>query len=577
LKGAVVTRRSYRDGGKSPHRGGKADAGVLWARATELARAGKIREAEKILTRLAKNTPKNADIFGFHGTLKVQAGKYAQAVPLLKRALRLDEVNSTTHGGLAIAYEGIAKPDKAKRHYLRALELDPGSARTHLNLGALLWQEGEHNSAIEHYERAIKLEPEFSEAYVSLGWAMHFVGRIDEALRCGETAVRLDPSSAKGHMNLGHFLQANGSIEDAIRHYREAIDLDARLAEVYKSYAYAQRASAEDSFSDDLSRALALRDWGDGEHAFLHYAAGKWKSDLGRDEAAFTHWLKGARLRRKSFDYTIAKSRTIFESYRAVFDVPLLERRLSMPVEGPIPIFIVGMPRSGTTLAEQILASHPQVAGLGELPHIEDIANRVSEWSGAAGKYPAALTMLDESHWARAANLYMKRLARTGSEPYISDKMPSNFHYLGYISLLFPNARIVHCRRNALDNCVSCFTTCFTEGQQWSYDLSELGEYYGLYLDLVAHWRRVLPLPIYEIQYESVVADLEGEARKLLKFCGLEWHPDCLDFHQSKRPVFTASNAQVRQPLYSSSVGRWRRYKDQLKPLIDKLPPEAIA
>jgi len=141
--------------------------------------------------------------------------------------------------------------------------------------------------------------------------------------------------------------------------------------------------------------------------------------------------------------------------------------------------------------------------------------------------------------------------------------------------LLFPNARIVHCRRSALDTCVSCFTTFFNV-QEWSFDLSDIGAYYGLYLDLMAHWRRVLPLPIYDIQYESVVADLPGEARRLLDFCGLDWHPDCLEFHRNKRPVFTHSNTQVRQPIYASSVGRWRRYEDQLQPLIDMLPPDSI-
>ena len=566
-----MTRRAHGAEDRTP------DAIALWALASDLAGVGQIRAAEKLLVKLAKIAPDNADIFGFHGTLKVQAGKYAQAVPLLKRALRLDEGNPTTHGSLAIAYEGLSKPGKAKRHYLRALELDSGLARSHLNLGALLWKEGEHDNAIAHYEQAIALEPDFSEAHVYLGWAMHFVGRIDEALRCGEAAVRLDPSSAKGHMNLGQFLQASGRIEDAVRHFREAINLDPRLAEAYKNYAYARRASSGDTFSDDLSRALALREWDDSERAYLHYAAGKLENDLGRDEAAFAHWLKGARLRRKAFDYAIAKSRENFDSYRATFDVPLFERRLHQPVEGPIPVFIVGMPRSGTTLVEQILASHPQVAGLGELPHITDIATDISEWSGAASKYPAALTALNDIHWARAANLYMKRLVRIGSEPYISDKMPSNFHYLGFISLLFPNARIVHCRRNALDTCVSCLTTYFAEGQQWSYDLDDLAEYYKLYLNLAAHWRRVLPLSIYEIQYESVVANLEDEARALLNFCGLDWHPDCLEFYRNKRPVLTASNAQIRQPLFASSVGRWRRYEEQLQPLIDKLPPASVA
>jgi len=235
------------------------------------------------------------------------------------------------------------------------------------------------------------------------------------------------------------------------------------------------------------------------------------------------------------------------------------------------------MPRSGSTLAEQILASHPQVIGLGELPHINDIAQGISDWSEAAGTFPSALARLDESDWTRAAKLYMKRLDHNESEPYISDKMPGNFQYLGFISLLFPNARIVHCRRSALDTCVSCFTTDFSKGQEWSFDLGEVGDYYALYLDLMAHWQRVLPLPIYEIQYESVVAELEGEARRLLEFCGLDWHPDCLEFHRSKRPVHTASSIQVRQPIYASSVGRWRRYEDQLQPLIDKLPPAAIA
>lgn len=575
--GESVTERGQKPSGAISRDPNLSDANALWARASELARTGQIRQAEKILTKLAKIAPDNADIYGFHGTLKVQTGKHVQAVPLLKRALRLDDGNPTTHGSLAVAYEGLSKPDKAKAHYLRSLELDPHQARTHVNLGSLLWQEGNRDAAIAHYEQAIDLDAEFADAHVYLAQAMHFLGRVDEALQCGETAVRLDPSSATGHMNLGRTLQALGRIEEAVSHFRQAITLNGHLAEAYENYAYAGRVAEQDEFSDDLNAALAKRDWNGSERARLHYAAGKVESDRGDHKAAFSHWVEGARLRRKSAKYATANSRKQFAGYKTVFDSALLERRLRQPVEGPAPIFIVGMPRSGTTLAEQILASHPQVEGLGELPHIMDIALGVSEWSEASGKFPSALADLDESHWARAAKLYMARLDRTGDEPYISDKMPGNFHYLGFVSLLFPNARIIHCRRDALDTCVSCFTTDFTVGQEWSYELGELGAYYGLYVDLMAHWKRVLPLPIYDIQYESVVADLAGEARRLLEFCGLDWHPGCLEFHRSKRPVFTASSAQVRQPLYASSVGRWRRYEDQLRPLIDNLPPEAIA
>jgi tetratricopeptide (TPR) repeat protein len=546
-------------------------------RAVEFAQAGQNREAEKTLAKLAKLAPGSADIFGFHGTLKVQAGRHAQAVPLLKRALRLADDNPTTHGSLAVAYEGLSKPEKAKPHYLRSLELDPNQARTLVNLGSLLRQEGDYPAAISHYEKAIELDGEFAEAYIYLGQAMHFLGRFDEAMRYGEIAVRLDPSSATGHMNLGRTLQAGGRLEDAIAQFREAIALNPHLAEAYENYAYSHRVAEDDVISDDLTAALSARGWKPSERARLRYAAGKVENDRGNYKAAFAYWREGARLRRKYAQYSSANSRKQFAEVKAIFDSTLLKRRLRRPVAGPVPIFIVGMPRSGTTLIEQILASHPSVAGLGELPHITEIAHGVAEWSAATGKFPSALAGLDDSDWARAAKHYVQRLGGTVREPYISDKMPNNYRYLGFICLLFPNARIVHCRRDALDTCVSCFATDFTAGQEWSYDLGELGVHYGLYLDLMAHWRHVLPLPIYDIQYESVIADLAGEARRLVDHCGLDWHPDCLEFHRFERPVFSASNAQVRQPLYASSVGRWRRYEDQLKQLIDNLPPEAIA
>ncbi len=538
---------------------------------------GETEEAEQILRDAVALAPEDASAHTNLGAALINRGAKEEAEAEFERALELDPDNCESLNDLALIREIQERLDEAVALLQRALAVKPDDAALHMNLGRIFMAGGRAQPAITHYEQAIALDANYTEAYVYLGQAVHFLGRIDEAMRYGEAAVRLDPSSAKGHLNLGSALQVCGRIEEAISHFRKAITLDGRLTGAYVNYAYARRVVEGDSHSDTLLAALAQQDWNDDERADLHYAAGKVESDRGSHETAFTHWAQGARLRRKAIKYAIADSRKIFASYQAIFDSLLLERRLRQPAAGPTPIFIVGMPRSGTTLAEQILASHPQVAGLGELPHINDIAHGFSDWSEAGGTFPSALAWLDESHWARAAKLYMERLDRNEGEPYISDKMPGNFQYLGFISLLFPNARIVHCRRSALDTCVSCFTTDFSKGQEWSFDLSDIGAYYGLYLDLMAHWRRVLPLPIYDIQYESVVADLPGEARRLLDFCGLDWHPDCLEFHRSTRPVFTASNAQVRQPLYASSVGRWRRYEDQLQPLIDKLPPAAIA
>ncbi len=238
---------------------------------------------------------------------------------------------------------------------------------------------------------------------------MLFLGRNDEAMRCGEAAVRLDPSSATGHMNFGRTLQAGGRIEEAISHFRQAIALNGNLAEAYENYAYAHRVTEQDGFSDDLNAALARRDWSDGKRARLHYAAGKIESDRDSHKVAFTHWTKGARLRRKTIKYSTEDSRKQIAGYLAIFDSPLLERRLRQPVAGPIPIFIVGMPRSGTTQAEQILASHPQVAGLGKLSYINEIAHGIGDWCEAEGTFPAALAGLDKSDWAGVAKLYMER------------------------------------------------------------------------------------------------------------------------------------------------------------------------
>jgi len=536
---------------------------------------GETEEAEQILRDAVALAPEDASAHTNLGAAFIHRGAREEAEAEFERALELDPDNSESLNNLALIRKNQERLDEAAALLQRALAVKPDDAALHVKLGRIFMAGGKGQPAITHYEQAIELDANYAEAYVYLGQAAHFLGRIDEAMRCGEAAVRLDPSSADGHLNLGVALQVCGRIEEAISHFRKAITLNGRHTGAYVNYAYARRVEEGDSYSDSLLAALAQRDWNDDERADLHYAAGKVESDRGSHETAFTHWAQGARLRRKAIKYAIADSRKIFASYQEIFDSPLLGRRLHQPVAGPTPIFIVGMPRSGTTLAEQILASHPQVTGLGELPHITDIAHGFSEWSEAAGTFPAALAGLDESHWTRAAKLYMERIDSNEGKPYISDKMPGNFQYLGFISLLFPNARIVHCRRSALDTCVSCFTTLFNV-QEWSFDLSDIGAYYSLYLDLMAHWRRVLPLPFYDIQYESVVADLPGEARRLLDFCGLDWHPDCLEFHRSNRPVFTHSSTQVRQPIYASSVGRWRRYEDQLQPLIDKLPPAAI-
>ena len=238
------------------------------------------------------------------------------------------------------------------------------------------------------------------------------------------------------------------------------------------------------------------------------------------------------------------------------------------------PIFIVGMPRSGTSLVEQILASHPEVFGAGELPYIDHIALALGKHAEGTAAYPACLPNIPDSAFKGFAESYLKEaLGAAGEAAVVTDKAPLNFRHLGLILLLFPKARIVHCRRDPLDTCLSCFFQNFAAGQDYSFDLRELGRFYRDYREMMSAWSEVLPAPVFDLVYEDLVADLEGVGRSLLSFCGLDWHPDCARFFETRRPVLTASRVQVRQPVYSSSVGKWRRYAAHLGPLVEALGP----
>jgi hypothetical protein len=290
--------------------------------------------------------------------------------------------------------------------------------------------------------------------------------------------------------------------------------------------------------------------------------------DVGNDDLAFTHLHAGNRLKRASFVYDVDADGREMAAIARAFRPEMLNRLSGLGDPSELPIFVVGMPRSGTTLVEQILASHPAVHGAGELTLFEGIAASV-----CGGSYPGSTESLTPQHIVAAGYDYVQRVAALAPEAgRIVDKLPGNFLYAGLIHLALPNARIVHCRRDPVDTCLSCYTKIFDGARNCTYDLRELGRYYRHYERLMDHWRNLLPPDrFFEIGYEAIVADLEGEARRLLDSCGLSWNPACLSFHRTRRPVKTASAAQVRQPLYPSSVGRWHRHARHLEPLLAAL------
>jgi tetratricopeptide (TPR) repeat protein len=366
-------------------------------------------------------------------------------------------------------------------------------------------------------------------------------------------------------------LQEIGRRDEACRAFETAIALAPRSGRFYRHLADCKRFTVGDPALTAMQGLAAGRaSLPEEDRRQLLFALAKAAADLGEHERSFGYLLEGNALKRRQIDYDEARVLGEFTRIRTVFSRELMAARGGVGHNSALPVFIVGMPRSGTTLIEQILASHPQVFGAGELTDIGDAAARLN---GAAGCFPEIVASLpDEVLHQLGARYIDAARARAATADRITDKMPLNFLYVGLIHLVLPNARIIHASRDPLDTCLSCFATLFTGEHRVAYELGELGRYYRAYQGLMEHWARVLPRGVLlEVEYEDVVADLERQARRIVAHCGLEWDAACLGFNGSKRPVRTASATQVRQPIYHSSVGRWRAYGDLLKPLMEAL------
>jgi tetratricopeptide (TPR) repeat protein len=401
-------------------------------------------------------------------------------------------------------------------------------------MGSALQDQGKLDAAVQSYEPALALKPDYAEAHGNLGTALVTLGRIDEACQCFERAVKLTPRSPRFHQLLSGMKKFTA--DDP-----QLADLRALAREV-------------DSFSE-------------AQQIDLHFALGKACDGIGAREEAFRHYLSGNALKPKHLGYDERKWLDRLEHVRLSFAPAIMESHAGSGDPSPVPIFIVGMPRSGSTLIEQILASHPKVHGAGELNNFEDEIARIDPKAIFDG-----VPSTEALHAVGTRYLSALRV-RAPDAVRITDKMLGNFRYAGLIHLALPNARIIHSRPDPIDTLLSCFCTLFDKSSlPFTYDLVELGRHYRAYQRMMDHWRTVLPEGVMlEIDYEELVDDLEGQARRIVAHCGLDWDDACLSFHKTQRPVSTASALQVRQPIYRSSVGRWRPDAEVLRPLTDAL------
>lgn len=501
-------------------------------------------------------------------------GNLRKAERFYRAHLKADQQHSGALQGLGIILAHQGKLEDAVALLRRALDREPASFAAHSNLGAALYALRQPAEAAEHFATAVALNPQHVESYSGLGTTLHELGRDDDARAAFEKAIALAPGNSETHFNLGKLHAELGNFGAAVAAYEKGLALAPQRTDIHRQMAQIKRYRSGDD--PHLARLEALGQQNGlppDARIPLDFALAKAYADIGDYGRALKHLRAGGAMKRQQIDYDESAALGVFERMAAAFPATATARAASSDASSgcrsELPVFVVGMPRSGTTLVEQILASHPATFGAGELTYIEEAARAIGEFPEAAAALSgAALSKFGEAYVARVAALAPGALR-------IVDKMPGNFQFLGLIARALPNARVIHVRRDPLDTCMSCFAQLFVgAAQPFTYELGELGRFYRGYERLMEHWREVLPPGLMlEIEYERLVADLPGEARRMVAHCGLAWDDSCLTFHATQRPVRTASVAQVRQPIYRGSVGRWQAHAtdDALKPLLDAL------
>lgn len=508
------------------------------------------------------------------GQVLLKAGRADEAEKCLRKALRKAPDNASVHNELGTILKHLGRTDEARAAYLKAIKHQPDSVDAHYNIALLHYQTGEYDEAIRAYQKALNLAPGAADIHSALGIVLHAVERNDEALTHMDKALSANPGVTDWLLNRAAVLVALGRFEEALEDYRKVTAAQPANATAWKGIAMNKRfTDAADPDIEAIEALLAETAMTTDERIALAFGLGKALDDSKDYDRAFAAFEEANRLQRSQYQYSAVLEKQRFDAVKRCFNREFFAERADYgQTKGDVvPVFILGMPRSGTSLAEQILASHPKVYGCGEIPDLYQIVSGQTP-PATDPDFVARVHALSASRIGGIARKYLDRIVHLANgERWISNKLPFNFLHVGWIRLLFPNAKIIHCKRDARDVCLSIYQHGFATMSAFAYDLRELGIYHRLYADLMAHWNDTLPGFIHEIQYEDLIQDQETHTRALLEFCGLDWDPACLAFHESARSVRTASFSQVRKPIYHSSMQRWRRYEAHLGPLLEAL------
>lgn len=472
--------------------------------------------------------------------------------------------------GLALSRQG--KVDEAINCYEKVIKLKPDFVIAHNNLGNIYNSIGEQEKAEICFFKAIEIEPRFALAYNNLGNLMKDMNRSDEALVHFKKALDYEPNLFPVLNNLAIVYQNLGNFDDAINCFHKALKINPNFSAAHRQISLIKKyIDKNDNHIKKMETIINDPKTNEEEKMHLYFGLGKANEDLKNYSKAFEYYKNGNLIKRQKLNYSEENEFNLFSKIKKTFNKKIFEKLNNSGNKDNTPIFIVGMPRSCTTLVEQILSSHKNVMGAGELNYINKIVKKFFFLKGRID-FPENLNNYEISKFNEMGDAYIEKIKKfSNTIMYISDKQPLNFRWIGVIKLILPNAKVIHCARDPRDNCLSLFKNFFPDHIKFAYDLSDITKYQNLYKDLMKHWHNVLPNQIYDISYENLVNNQEEETKKLLKFCNLVWDKNCIDFHKNKRSINTLSFFQARKPIYKDSLKLWEKYKNNLGPLLNNL------
>ena len=548
-----------------------------------LVQVGRGEDADEAFQVYLDSDPSRAAIA--KGVEHLNAERTDEAINVFTAVLKKDPNNANAMRFLASAYREADKNlDDVEALLRRATQTAPDFADAWVALGSILQERLKYMDSIVAYKKAIELQPDNAMAWGGLGAAYAVAMYPEESAKAFAKSIELNPDAPNVLTGHGHALKTLGDQPGALEAYRAAIKARPGFGEVYWSMANLKIFKFEEEEVSAMQEQLKRDDLGEETVIHFHFALAKAYEDKKDYDQAWHHYHEGNLLQRMTVKHEALEMEMRHTAIKTVYNKEFLEGRSGNGFDAPDPIFIVGLPRSGSTLVEQILASHSQVEGTSELPVLGKLATSIGEYRTDDVGYPEAAIDLRNRDWRAYGKQYIEESQRhrLTDKPLFTDKLPNNFPHIGLVHLILPNAKIINARRHPYDSCLGSYKQLFASGQNFTYDMLDLAHYYDLYDSMMRHWKEMLPGKVLDVHYEETVTGLEDQVRRILDHCGLPFEQSCVDFHLSDRAVKTASSEQVRQPIYTGALGTWRRYekhldlwKEQLGHIVDELPEAA--